>query len=492
VFINAFKSIFFGIVVDKIIHFLKSRKKHKIERLVLAHKVLIVEDNKYLAAQYNMALKKYGFDGKIVTDSDEFFDCYQKFEPNVIVINIKLRYSTLNGIQITRALVYDYKTSAKIIVISAEATTLQIKEIRKLGVYTFIEKGANFNLNYLIVNIENAIKHSENEDENKNLLFHNRNLKKQILNKHPFIGNSKRVVNVKGDIVNLAIKEEPVIFYGDPGSGKHVAVNFYYNNSSRFGMPYAPINCRKLSNEIDYQVKQSHKSKTEIIEEKLNQIMAENLSGIVHFEELANLSNGIQLIITKYIESAKADREIPLVLFTTSFSPHKLKAKRLLNSKLCEAVGENVIRIPSLKSRGKDYLTIMEHYLKTLCEQYYIEYEADLPKIHDEISEYTWPGNVVEVKNFCKNVVFAGKCVNNDTILEVYNKLQNKKDCDNCVVSLYNIPDLRSAMTNFEKHYIQRRLVKNNWKITHTARELQIERTTLYKKMRQYDIEKEK
>ncbi len=458
----------------------------------MGNKVLIVEDNKYLAVQYKMALNKYGFEGKIVTDSDEFFDCYQKFLPDVIVVNINLRYSTLNGIQITRALVYDYKTEAKIIVISAEATSLQIKEIRKLGVYTFIEKGSSFNLNYLIVNIENAIKHSENESENKSLQFHNRNLKKQILNKHPFIGNSKRIVNVKEDIVNYSLSEEPVIFYGDPGSGKHVAVSFYYNNSPRFGMPYTPINCRRLSNEIEYQLKHSHKSKTEIIEEKLNKIMADNLSGIVHFEELAHLSNGIQLLITKYIESAKFDREIPLIIFTTSFSPHKLKAKRLLNSKLCESLGNNVVRVPSLKSRGKDYLILMKYFLETLCEQYYIDCETSLDDIQDKLSEYSWPGNIVELKNFCKNVVFEGKCVNNETVLSVFHKIKNKKDCNNCVVSLFNIPELKDAMMNFEKNFIHKRLMKNNWKISHTAKELNIERTTLYKKMKQYSLEKDK
>ena len=457
----------------------------------MANKVLVVEDNKYLAAQYRLVLNKYGFDVKIVQDSDDFFDLYLKFEPNVIVIDISLRYSPLNGIQIMRALVYDHKTEAKIIVISGDATALQVKEIRKLGVYTFIEKGSNFNLNYLIVNIENAIKHSQNEDENKNLLFHNRNLKKQIVNRHPFIGKDKKMVKVKGELVQLALNEKSIIMYGEPGSGKHVAVNFYYNNSPRFGMPFTQVNCRKLTNEIDYLLRHNQTTKSEIIDNKLEKIIGDNVSGIIHFDELANLSNGIQLKLAKYLLSSEDDPSIPLIVFSTSFSVAKLKAKRALNSKLLSQLEENIVKIPSLKSRGNDYLLLMTYYLNILCEQYFIECNIDLTNIDDSLSGYHWPGNIVELKNFCKNIVFGEKEVNNNSVIASFRKIANKKDCQNCINEVYNINGLKEAVNQFEKDYIITKLKQNNWKMTTTAQLLKVERTTLYKKIKQYGIEKE-
>ena len=177
----------------------------------MSHKVLIIEDNKYLAAQYNMVLQKHGYDLKIVFDSDEFFEEYKTFDPDVVVINLLLAFSTLNGIQITRALVYDYETQAKIIAISSEASPLELKEIRKLGVFTLIEKGESFNLNYLIVNIENAIKYSQNEVENKSLLHHNKNLKRQIMSKHPFLGVSTKIKKFKQEVINASYEDKTFV-----------------------------------------------------------------------------------------------------------------------------------------------------------------------------------------------------------------------------------------------------------------------------------------
>jgi DNA-binding NtrC family response regulator len=457
----------------------------------VAHKVLIIEDNKYLAAQYNMVLERHGYDTKIVFDSDEFFEEYDSFKPEVVVINMMLTYSTLNGIQITRALVYDYETKAKIIAISSEASPLELKEIRKLGVFTFIEKGANFNLNYLIVNIENAIKYSQNEDENKSLLHHNKNLKKQILSKHPFLGMCKRIKALKEDIINATIKEQSLIIYGPSGSGKHISVNYYYNNSARFGMPFLQVNCRQLSNEIDYQMRHSNINKSEIISRRLAELIEETDSGIIHFDELANLSNGIQLILVKYIEQARSSSHIPVFLFTTSYSIGRLKSKRLINSKLKEILKDNYLAIPSLKSRGNDLVLLFKYFMDTMCEQYFLECEMEIDKLKDIIKTYDWPGNVLELKSFCKNIATTYKKIDNRAVLSLFRKITANKDCNNCVLDLYEMDNFKEAVTNFERNFLSLKLKSHNWKMSEVSRTISIERSTLYKKISQLNIEKD-
>ena len=457
----------------------------------MAHRVLIIEDNKYLAAQYNMVLERHGYDIKIVFDSDELFEEYDSFAPDVIVINMMLTYSTLNGIQITRALVYDHKTKAKIIAISAEATPLELKEIRKLGVFTFIEKGANFNLNYLIVNIENAIKYSQNENENKSLLHHNKNLKKQILSKHPFLGLCKRIRSLKEDIINATIKDHSLIIYGAPGTGKHISVNYYYNNSVRFGMPFLKVNCHQLSNEIDYQLRHSHIQKSEIITRRLAELIEENDSGIIHFDELANLSNGIQLILAKYIEQAKESTDMPIFLFTTAYTLARLKAKKRINSKLRDILKDNYLSIPSLKSRGNDLIILFKYFMETICEQYFLECEVDLDKIKKLLKTYEWPGNVVELKNFCKNIALTYKKIDNKSITSAFRKLTATKNCNNCVLDLYEMDNFKEAVITFERNFLSMKLKQHNWKMSEVSRAISIERSTLYKKINQLNIERD-
>ena len=457
----------------------------------MAHKVLIIEDNKYLAAQYNMVLERHGFDIKIVFDSDELFQEYETFNPEVIVVNMMLTYSTLNGIQITRALVYDYETKAKIIAISAEATALELKEIKKLGVFTFIEKGENFNLNYLIVNIENAIKYSQNEDQNKNLIHHNKNLKKQILSKHPFLGLCKKVRTLKEDIINATIKDQSLIIYGAQGTGKHISVNYYYNNSPRFGMPFLQVNSRQLSNEIDYQLRHSHLDKSEIISRKLAELVEENDSGIIHFDEIANLSNGIQLMLVKIIEQSKESSNIPIFLFTTSYTLGRLKAKRRINSKLREIMKDRFLMIPSLRSRGNDLIILFKYFMETMCEQYFVDCEMEIDELKDELKKYNWPGNVVELKNFCKNLVLKYKKINNKAIISSLNKLTSNKDCNDCALELYDMDNFKDAVITFEKNYLTLKLTQHKWKMSEVSRAISIERSTLYKKINQLNIERD-
>jgi len=458
--------------------------------MIVAHKVLIVEDNKYLAAQYNMVLEKHGYDIRIVFDSDELFEEYATFQPEVIVVNMMLTYSTLNGLEITRALVYDYETKAKIIAISSEVTPSVLQEIRKLGVFTFIEKGETFNLNYLIVNIENAIKYSQNEIEKKSLLHYNKNLKKQILSKHPFLGLCKRIRNLKEDIIKATAKEQSLIIYGAPGTGKHISVNYYYNNSVRFGMPFIKINCRQLSNEIDYQSRHSHLDKSEVISRRLAELMEENDSGIIHFDELANLSNGIQLILVKYIEKANESSNIPVFLFTTTYSMGRLKAKRRINSKLKEILKDNYLTIPSLNSRGNDLIILFKYFMETMCDQYFLECELKFDELKDVLKTYSWPGNVIELKNFCKNIALNYKIIDNKAVKTVFRKLTSKKDCSECILDLYDINNFKEAVVTFERNFLALKLKQHKWKMSEVSRNIKIERSTLYKKIRQLNIER--
>ncbi len=457
----------------------------------MAHRVLIVEDNKYLSAQYKMVLERHGYEIKIVFDSDELFEEYPAFKPEVVVVNMMLTYSTLNGIQITRALVYDYETKAKIIAISAEATPLELKEIRKLGVFTFIEKGENFNLNYLIVNIENAIKYSKNEDENKSLIHHNKNLKKQILSKNPFLGLCRKIRSLKEDVINATIREQSLLIYGAPGTGRHNLVNYYYNNSTRFGMPFIQVNCRQLSNEIDYQLRHSHLDKSEIISRRLAELIEENESGIIHFDELANLSNGIQLILVKYIEQAQESTTIPIFLFTTAYTLGRLKAKRRINSKLRDIMKDNFLTIPSLKSRGNDLIILFKYFMETMCEQYFLECEIDFEELSGVLKSYKWPGNVVELKNFCKNIALKYKIVDNKAVISSFRKLTINKDCSDCGLDLYDMDNFKEAVVTFERNYLTQKLHQHKWKMSEVSRSINIERSTLYKKISQLNIERE-
>ena len=120
-------------------------------------KVLILEDDVILAEQIAKVMKRYEYEVLITTNSDMFFDELRVFQPDVILLDVFLIGSRLNGIQVLKHLKTNMDLNYKVIVISGEVSTAQITEIRELGAYHFTEKGSAFSTNQLLLHIENAI-----------------------------------------------------------------------------------------------------------------------------------------------------------------------------------------------------------------------------------------------------------------------------------------------------------------------------------------------
>ena len=120
-------------------------------------KIIILEDDLVLASQIGKVLKANDYSVLHSTNSDAFFEELRSFMPDVILLDVFLVGSRLNGIQVLKYLKDNLDFNYKVIVISGEVNTEQVREIRASGAYHFIEKGANFSINQLLLHIENAV-----------------------------------------------------------------------------------------------------------------------------------------------------------------------------------------------------------------------------------------------------------------------------------------------------------------------------------------------
>ena len=103
---------------------------------------------------------------------------------------------------------------------------------------------------------------------------------------------------------------------------------------------------------------------------------------------------------------------------------------------------------------------------------------------------YSWPGNIRELRNFCKFIIINEHNITNSTILK---HLNHKQDGGRVVheqphLSLIRGHSLKESVAEFEREYLLHYLLQNNWKVSQTARQIGVERTTLYKKMKQLEI----
>ena len=461
-------------------------------------KILILEDDIVLSEQIANVVKYYNYEVIQTVNSDQFFDVLRSFQPDVILLDVFLVGSKLNGIQVLKHLKNDMDLNYKVIVISGEVTSSQINEIRALGAYHFIEKGSAFSISQLLLHIENAITLKKQEEEHIGLQIEYINLKKQFTRSFPFIGESDVIKKVREQISRLATVDEDIFLIGETGTGKEVAANYYYIYSPRFGKPFHTVNCSALSetlieSELFGHIKGSFtsadRSKTGFFEECS--------SGILFLDEVTNLSLLSQSKILRAIEN----KEIQVVggnlkkvdtrlIFASNAGMDKLSEESIFRKDLFYRIEGNIVDLPPLRERDDDILLLICYFLTSFSSQYSVMDRLDLPALKNDLLSYSWPGNVRELRNFCKFIMINEKKINNNVIKKHLqhktNQFRFSKNHNNG--KYIQIQNLKESVASFERDYLLHYLSLNNWKISQTAKSIGLERTTLYKKIKTLGI----
>ncbi|MCB5272110.1 MAG: sigma-54 dependent transcriptional regulator [Candidatus Cloacimonetes bacterium] len=462
-------------------------------------KVLILEDDIVLADQIALVLKRYFYEVLITANSDIFFEELRVFNPDVILLDVYLVGSKLNGIQVLKQLKEKMDLNYKVIVISGEVSSAQAKEIRTLGAYHFIEKGSNFSTNQLLLHIDNAITLKHQEEEHIGLQIEYINLKKQFTRSFPFIGESPAIKKVREQIHKLAEVDEDLFLIGETGTGKEVAANYYYISSSRFGKPFHTLNCSALTETlIESELFGHAKGVLPNVERNKTGFFEECSDGLLFLDEVTNLSMVSQSKILRAIEN----KEIQVVggpmkkvntrlIFASNAKMNVLANPDKFRRDLFFRIEGNIVELPPLREREEDILLLMSFFLTSFSHKYNINDQLDLTTLKDDLLSYSWPGNIRELRNFCKFIMINEKSITNATILrhleQRTNEAGNHQEVDN---SRYlQIHNLKSSMVEYEKDYLMHQLQRHDWHVTNTAKNIGIERTTLYKKIKQFGLQ---
>jgi DNA-binding NtrC family response regulator len=423
---------------------------------------------------------------------------YDDYLPDFVLLDVILKGSQLDGIEVLKLLTVEKSTTAKIIVLSGEAKQTQIDKIRQLGAYHYIEKGSRFNLNQLLMHVDNALILKRQEEANFNLQLDNINLKKHLIHSYPFIGESESIRNVRNQIIRLAQAEEDMFVIGETGTGKEVAVNYYYLNSNRFAKAFHTVNCSALTETLIESELFGHMKGSFTNADKSKMGFFEQCdNGILFLDEVTNLSINAQSKILRAIEN----KEIQIVggetkkvdtrlLFASNASLEKLSSQDIFRKDLFYRIEGNIIELLPLRERGDDIILLMRYFFTSYAQQYNNTDYYDLNDIKDHLFSYSWPGNIRELKNFCKFVLINEKEINNQVIkkhLEL--KMQKNNNAIEPTLNKYlRMEKLKDGLASFERDFLNYHLNRHNWQISHTARQIGIERTTLYKKMKSHNL----
>ena len=460
----------------------------------MQERILILDDEAAIAGSLQRILEKEGYTVETAHDDHSFYDTYDKFQPHLIVLDIDLKNSEENGIDIFKNLLRRDDFQSRVLILSGKATNMQVTEAMKLGADNFFEKGQTFSNRKLITDIRQSMELCKRDSEIRELRMQNFD---EVL-----IGESPAMLECKQRIIQLAQTDLPVLITGETGTGKGVAAELIHRHSKRAAGPYRELDISALSETIVESELFGHvkgaftgadSSKRGYFE------MADG--GTLFLDEMANVSMTVQGKLLKAIE----EQQVPVVGSGGS--------KRKVNVRIIAASNQNIselvnngdfrrdlyfrmaignIEIPPLRKRGNDVILLMSRLLVSFLREYHTMLDIAIEDVKQPLLSYSWPGNVRELRYFCRTLCELNRRVDNQLLLQAFQQLtqcnRQLKPGSGSTDDLTQMQSHSQAMREFEIRYIQFHLQKNTG-VKETADSIGMEKSTLYKKIKNLPVE---
>lgn len=295
-----------------------------------------------------------------------------------------------------------------------------------------------------------------------------------------------------------------VIIFGETGTGKESVAHAIHNKSNRRDKPFIAMDCGALSKELAGSELFGHEKGafTGAIMSKAGHFEMAN-GGTLFLDEVANLSYEIQVSLLRVIQERKAKRigsnkEIDLdvrIIVASNENLYEAVQKGRFREDLYHRFNEFSIHIPPLRERGKDIMTFAHHFLVIANNELGKNITSFNEEVISSFMNYQWPGNLRELKNVIKR---AALLTEGDTIgvkslpMEISTVKYAFPDIQPRITGIgsapVSVPNLKSISLEAEYEMIMSVLKQVNFNRTKAAKILNIDRKTLYNKMKALNI----
>ncbi|KAA3630825.1 MAG: sigma-54-dependent Fis family transcriptional regulator [Calditrichaeota bacterium] len=391
-----------------------------------------------------------------------------------------------------------YRKTSKdfqLILLSTDITTEQLRELRALYPQAlFLNTGTNLvNQNLIFDTLDSRL--SDKEFFFKlNRAFTVQKMKFDLLTLRQYvamnfgfdnmIGDSKQILEVKQTISNASPTDISIFISGPIGSGKSLAANLIHHHSERRQENFITVDCNEFNTD----------NFEHMIFDPASGYLKQADNGTIYFKEIDALPQPGQEMLSDFIKTStlmNSDRKINCRIITSStLHPEKLMESDTANKELIRQISEIVIRIPNLPSRKNDIEQLTTYFLNRISTEtkrpiYQITRDA-----LERLLTHNWTENVRELEETVKRAVSLAR---NDTITEkdilFINTPQTLKNSTS--FSIEKSEESKGLLDDGQRTLIIKTLNENDWNYTQTANELGIGRTTLWRKVKKYNLKKE-
>ena len=452
---------------------------------LIASEILIVDDEEDIRDLIAGILHDEGYTTRVAGDSDSALAAIRTRRPQLLVLDIWLQGSKLDGIEVLDIIKRE-QAELPVVMISGHGTIETAVASIKKGAYDFVEKP--FKADRLLHVVERALEAARLKREVQEL-------KLKAGDEGELVGNSPTITQLKTLIEKIAPTNSRVLITGPAGSGKEVAARLIHAHSRRAGNAFVAINCATMEPDrleaelFGVEASDGGARKTGLFE------LAHN--GTLYLDEVSDMpleTQGkilrvlIDQTFTRVGGQGRVQVDARVICSTTLDLRAETEAGRFRED-LYHRLNVVPVRIPSLAERRDDIPVLVGHFMKRLSAA------SGLPArpIGDDamavLQTHGWPGNVRQLRNIVERLLILAsddvtEAVTADLLpTDLGSGVGGNKNGD-LVISL----PLREAREIFERDYLIAQINRFGGNISRTAAFIGMERSALHRKLKSLGV----
>ena len=446
--------------------------------------ILITDDERDIRELISDILKDEGFTTRLAGTSDQCMAEIEKEPPALMILDIWLKDSRMDGIDILKAVKRDHP-DIPIVIISGHGNIEIAVAAIKQGAYDFIEKP--FNIDQLLVVIRRAM-------ETSRLRRENTELKRGDVPPSEMLGESAIFRALKSQLDKVTKSNGRVMLTGQPGASKEIAARYIHANSNRASAPFVVVSSASIEPERMEEVLFGRESREAGVKPGL---LEQANGGVIYFDEVADMPLGTQSKILRVLVDQSFQRvggadKVQVDLRVISSSNRDLDRAiqdGSFRQELFHRLNVVPIHVPSLEERREDIPLLAEHFIGELNKGQGLPLRDLADDARALLQTMVWPGNVRQLKNVVERVLILGDNSGPITAKELPSLEETGADEGRVVLSggLATLP-LREARELFEREYLLTQINRFGGNISRTASFVGMERSALHRKLKSLGV----